>query len=112
MHEDANNDGQLGGTERVRSVPLGDKVVFGRSTAPARPMGSGAINFAKTVGGLPALIFRRSGSASEEGGFYLTSRRAADSGTRPTDARAIEIERATGRATWYRYTSPNWTRGF
>jgi hypothetical protein len=110
--EDADNDGVAGGTERVRGFPLGDEVVFGRASAPARAMGPGPVEFTKLVGGMPAITFHRSGSASEEGGFYLTSKAAANTGARESDSRAIEIERATGRASWFRYTPPTWTRGF
>lgn len=110
--EDADNDGVAGSTERVRGFPLGDEVVFGRASAPARPMGPGPIEFSKLVGGMPAVTFHRSGSASQEGGFYLTSKAAARTGGRESDSRALEVERATGRASWFRYNPPSWTRGF
>lgn len=110
--EDANNDGIITTGERARGIPLGDQVVFGRGAAPVRSMGPGPIEFTKLVNGLPAVTFHRSGSASEEGGFYLTSKWAATTGARASDTRAIEIERATGRASWFRYTPPTWTRGF
>ena len=112
IHEDRNNDGVIDPGEHVRAVPLGEAIVFGRGTAPAMPMGPGPITFKKVIAGLPALVFHRDGSASEVGGFYLTSRRAATTGTRPQDARAVQVERATGRASWYRYNPPTWRRVF
>jgi prepilin-type N-terminal cleavage/methylation domain-containing protein len=112
IHDDKNNNGLADAGERVRGVAIGEGVVFGRASAPARPMGSGPVTFTKIVNGLPAVVFHRDGSASEAGGFYLTSVRAATSGTHVEDTRAIELERATGRASWYRYGPPSWRRAF
>ena len=112
IHDDKNNNGLVETGERVRGVALGEGVVFGRASAPARPMGPGPVTFTKIVNGLPAVVFHRDGSASEAGGFYLTSVRAATSGTHVEDTRAIELERATGRASWYRYGPPTWRRAF
>jgi len=42
----------------------------------------------------------------------LTSTRAVRSGMHVEDTRSIEIERATGRASWYRYGPPAWRRAF
>jgi prepilin-type N-terminal cleavage/methylation domain-containing protein len=112
IHDDKNNNGLVNTGERVRGVALGEGVVFGRASAPARPMGSGPVTFTKIINGLPAVVFHRDGSASEAGGFYLTSVRAATSGTHLEDTRAIELERATGRASWYRYGPPFWRRAF
>lgn len=112
IHLDGNNNGAIDADEEVRSVPLGDAVVFGRVGAPARAMGSDAVSFKKQQAGLPAVVFHRNGSASEEGGFYLTSRRALEVGNRPEDSHAIEVERATGRVSWFRYRASEWRRGF
>ena len=110
VHQDANNDGKIDAGERVRNWPLGDNVVFGRGGAPAFAIGQPAVTFTQVREGLPSVIFHRSGSASEYGGFYLTSRRSALGGL-SRDARAIEVERATGRATWYRYVN-QWSKDF
>ena len=112
IHEDRNNNGLQDVGERVRGKPLGEAIVFGRGGAAARPMGPGPVTFTKIVIGMPALVFHRDGSASEEAGFYLTSARAAAGTTRPKDARAIEVEAATGRASWYRYNGTQWVRAF
>jgi hypothetical protein len=110
--DDANNNGVKDPGERRRGVSLGEGVVFGRASAPPRPMGPGPVTFTKLIDGLPAVVFRRDGSASQAGGFYLTSTRAVTSGAHVEDSRAVEMERATGRATWYRYGPPTWRRAF
>lgn len=112
IFDDANNNGLKDAGERERGMTLGEGVVFGRALAPARPMGAGPVTFTKMVNGLPALVFHRDGSASEGGGFYLTSTRAVESGTHVEDTRSVEVERATGRATWYRYGPAAWRQAF
>jgi len=111
IHDDANNDGVADAGERVRSRALGDNVVFGLAGAPAAPAGPDAVSFTRVNNGLPVVTFHRNGSASQYGGVYLTSRRAALSG-RADETRLLEVERATGRTTWYRYTGGAWVRGF
>lgn len=107
---DVNGNGAADVGERMRSVTFDDAVVFGRGIAPARAMGAAAINFTGTIGGLPAVIFHRDGTASSAGGFYLTSARAQATGAFATDARAIEVARATGRAEWWRYDGEGWVK--
>lgn len=109
VHEDANNNGDRDAGERQRGYPLGEQVVFGLNGAVARPMGATPITFTKTYQSMPAVVFHRVGSASEAKGLYLTSRRA----NHPEDTRAIEVERSTGRVSWYRFGPPStWKRGF
>lgn len=112
VHEDANNNGVIDEGERVTHVELGEGVLFGLGNASPRPMGADAIVLKGEQGGLPALTFHRDGSASEEGGFYITSRRAQVVGGYPQDTRAVEVERATGRPSWYRAGINEWHRGF
>lgn len=110
---DKNNDGTIATTEHVQTVFLGEKVVFGRGFAPARPMGPNPVSFTQLSGGQPSMTFHRNGSASEEGGFYITSQRAALGFVAgKSDTRAIEVERATGRTRWFRYVPNNWKQGF
>ena len=110
---DANNNRMPDGGERVRTVALDDHVVIGRGAAAARPFGPGPVSFVRVVDGLPAVTFHRNGSASEAGGVYLTSARAAAGGARfAAEARAIEITRATGRPDWFRFDGTAWKRGF
>jgi len=109
LHEDANNDNQIGNNERVRRYPLGDGVTYGQGGAPARPNGAGPFTFTRTMSGTPEVIFRRDGSASENGTIYITTLNAQAAG-RTQDARAVEIVRATGRAERYKYTGSTWQR--
>lgn len=111
IHEDANNDNIIQGTERVRSYPLGEGVIFGLGGAPARLYTTTPISFTHTQNGMPEIIFRRDGSASENGGFYITTTTSQNS-ARPQDARSIEVIRSTGRADWYQYTGSTWLQKF
>ena len=112
VHDDLNNDGAMDAGERIVYQPLGDGVVFGRGGAPAQAIGAGPITFTRLQGGLKAVTFLRNGSASEEGGVYLTSRRAAMVAGREKDARLVLVSRATGRASWLTYTSGQWKTEF
>ncbi|MBA3318589.1 MAG: hypothetical protein H0T50_10940 [Gemmatimonadales bacterium] len=109
---DANSNGAIDLGERVRAIPLDGRIGFGLGGAAARGFGANPINFDRNIGGRPALIFHRNGSASGIGGFYLTSSRALADSTYMSDTRAVEIVRATGRTEWYRYTGTAWKRGF
>jgi Tfp pilus assembly protein FimT len=114
---DVNSNGTADPGEHTRMVNLDTRITFGLGGAPARAFGVQPINFSKTVGGLPALIFHRNGSASGVGGFYITTTRAIAAAAKGSlkyadDTRAVEIVRATGRSEWFRYSSPNWIRGF
>lgn len=111
-HEDADNDGRIDAGELVRVQPLDEGVAFGRGGAPAFRIGDGPVSFTRAQAGRPAVTFHRNGSASEEGGVYLTSARAARGGAHPTDARVVVVDRATGRPSWFNYTGPTWKQGF
>jgi hypothetical protein len=110
IHEDANNDNVIDLAERVSVRSLPEGVTFGRSTAAARGMGPAAVNFTRTQGVLPIVIFRRDGSASENGGVYVTTVAGLSLG-RAADVRAVEISRATGRASWFSYATGAWKEG-
>ena len=97
VHYDLDNDGTVDGGENTHVVELEEGVVFGRGVATARAAGGAMNTFTDTQDGMPALTFRRNGSASTEAILYVTSRRAATAGAYAMDTRAIEIERATGR---------------
>jgi len=114
VHEDNNNSGTMDAGERVRRIPLGDDIVFGQGSATVMALlGAGPITFTKVIGGYKALVFHRDGSASEAAGFYLTSRRATNYSGYPQDTRAIVLDRATGRASWFRYSNVGtWVRAF
>ncbi len=111
---DRDNDNTIDVTERIRVLQLSTHVRFGRASAPALPqLGGNTVNDFRLIGGLPSIVFHRNGSASEAGGFYLTSvRAAAGLATHQRDTRALELYRATGRPEWWRYNGVAWTRGF
>jgi prepilin-type N-terminal cleavage/methylation domain-containing protein len=112
IHFDIDNDGVMDAGEAVRREPLGNAVIFGRSgTAPTiTQIGAGPVSFTGRQGGMPMVIFGRGGNASEEGGLYITTA----SGTSPTayTSRAVLVDRATGRASVFRYTQSGWQRRF
>lgn len=113
VHFDANDDGTVNNSERVRTWPVDARLVFARGPATALAFGGNPVNFPVGPSGLPTITFRRSGSASSAGGMYLTSAQAvAGILKRQNDTRAIEIVRATGRVEWTRYTGGQWRRGF
>jgi len=115
VHEDTNNDGVIAGTERVTYTNLGEGVTFGLGAAPPVTYtngvaGTATFNIVGTQGGLPMVVFRRDGTASETGGFYLNSIRALTQGG-TAQVRAGEIIRSSGRIIWYTYATGTWTRG-
>lgn len=113
VHEDADNDGALSGGERVVTMPLGEKVVYGRGSAGPHTIGAGPVTFTQMVAGQPSVTFHRNGSASQAGGLYMTSRRELNTGAYPADARVVEVDRATGRTSWFHFSSSGgWVRGF
>ena len=111
---DANNNFIRDAGERTKSVVLNDRVAFGLAGAPAMAFGVDPVNFDRSIGGFPALVFYRNGSASFGGGIYLTTRRAlSQPGQYVEDARALSIERATGRIQWWQYAvNTGWNQAF
>lgn len=107
IHEDRNNDNIIDANERVTFSNLPDGITFGRGTAAARPMGGGVVTFTRAQGILPVLVFHRDGTASEDGGVYLTTT-AGLAVDRTADVRAVEVSRATGRASWFSYGTGTW----
>ena len=114
IHEDEDSDGVQDAGERIRQIPLDEDVIYGRGGAPSRSgVSSGTVTFTETQNGVPVVRFLRNGSASEEGSFYLTSVRSLRGGARfAKDARSIQVDRATGRASWFYFDPPDWKQGF
>lgn len=112
IHADLNNNGTIDDGEPSRWEPLGEGVLFGRAAAPALMGENAAISFSATQNGLPSVVFSRNGSASAEGGFYLTSARALRDPAYSRDTRALRIDRSTGRVGWYRLNGTQWIREF
>jgi prepilin-type N-terminal cleavage/methylation domain-containing protein len=110
IHEDADNDNVIDANERVTMAALPEGVTFGLGGAAARAMGGAAVNFTRTQGILPMVVFHRDGSASENGGVYVTTIDGLSVG-RTADVRAVEVSRATGRAAWFSYGTGAWKEG-
>ena len=112
LHLDRNNNRRIDDGESVTFEPLGEGVRVGRASAPALFGDERPVSFAWEQDGWPAVVFLRSGSTSEEGGLYLTTVRAAESEAYATDARAVRVERSTGRPSWFRFARDGWEREF
>lgn len=101
IHEDGDNNGVVGGSERVVTEVLEHGFRFDQNGAVGVPAPDDP-----TV--LTTLVFRRDGSASRGGTFYLSS------GLDDADCsycRAVSISRATGRGVWYTLAGGAWRRG-
>lgn len=105
--EDRNGDGVRGEDEPVVVWQVPEAMSFGRGPAPALHFGGAAATF-RERNEAPELVFHRNGSASEWGGIYLRSHRAGQG--HPDEVRAIEVDRGTGRVTWWRHTRRGWER--
>lgn len=103
VDEDANNDGTYASSERRRVVQLDDGVNFAKNSVADLPAPS-------PTNELTTIVYRRDGSADQAGVIFLNSIRGVNLGTNK-DARALEVTRATGRATSYRYLNSSWVKG-
>ncbi len=99
---DANDDGQIGTTERVTYFGLDVGILFtdpsvkGVSGSPIlKPVSGSAIG---TLTGYPTVTFHRDGSVSTDAEIYVSI--AARSANKIY--RAITLVQATGRVDWYR----------
>jgi prepilin-type N-terminal cleavage/methylation domain-containing protein len=110
VHHDLDNDGTMDANEPVRRTTLPSVVEFRRTVTALPQLGANAVSFTRRQAGVPAVTFNRAGSASEEGGVYLTT--VARTNPRPTTARAVVVDRATARASTFRYTPTGWKRRF
>ena len=110
VHHDRDNDGVMDAGEPVRWTPLPELVVFGRTAPALAQLGNGAISFTRVQAGAPAVTFNRAGSASQEGGVYLTT--AATTNPAATTNRAVVVDRATARVVTFRYGGSGWERRF
>lgn len=101
VHEDADNNGVVSGSERVVVASLEHGFEFDRNGADPIPAPDDPTE-------LSTLVFRRDGSASRGGTFYLSS------GLDDADCsycRAVAVSRATGRGVWYTFAGGGWRRG-
>ena len=105
IHTDANNDGQIQGSELWKVVDLQDGVSFGVTTAPLLSGTSGPITFSQKQGVLRSVTFHRNGSASERGFFYITG---SGGGAQAESARAVEVVRSTAKIRCWSYQTGTW----
>ncbi len=98
--EDADNNGNLNGTERTRYYVLDNNFRFGKATAPDLPSPETATTFT-------TMTFHRDGSADKSATLYL---HGPGSDPNCIHCRAVAINRATGRVVWYTYASGAWKR--
>jgi type II secretory pathway pseudopilin PulG len=101
IHEDANNNGAMDSGERITYLVVEEGFTIGRGSMAALPAPASGTE-------LTALIFRRDGTASTSGAFYL---RGPASDASCHYCRAVEVTRATGRVVIYSLATGAWTRG-
>jgi type II secretory pathway pseudopilin PulG len=101
IHEDANNNGAIDGSERVVFAALDHGFQLGQGAMAAVPAPADPTN-------LTAVVFRRDGTASRGGTFYVASP-LPDATCRY--CRAASVARATGRVVWYSMSTGTWVRG-
>lgn len=107
---DANNNLELDPGEKTRPFPIPERVVLGRgSGVPAFGDATDQVPALRTVAGAPAIALQRNGSADRSMTMYFTSFRSRQ-GIGEKDTRAMKFERATGRPTWYIWSSSGWRR--
>lgn len=105
IHLDANNDGGIQGDEVTQWHMLEPATAFGSVNVPALSWGSDAIGFDGAT-----VTFHRDGSASRQGGIYLSSARQLQSGTYPEQSAAIEVVRSTGSIVCRTFRGGTWAR--
>lgn len=103
IHEDANNNGSIDGSERVTYLVLDHGYQFGQGSIAAVPAPADATDLSAMT-----VIFRRDGSASRGGTYYISSP-AYDPDCKY--CRGIALTRATGRAVSYSRATGAWVRG-
>ncbi len=101
IHEDANNNASADGGERVTVFALDNDYRIGQRSMTALPAPA-------EPGELSALVFRRDGSASRSGSFYVAP---PTLGAGCKYCRAVSIQRATGRTTAWSHATGSWVRG-
>jgi prepilin-type N-terminal cleavage/methylation domain-containing protein len=108
VHEDVNNNGVMDPGERVRWHSIEEGVRFAGPPLGVAGAAVGALAGAniKLVADLPALVFRRDGSASSDAEVYVVG-----AANRPTSFRAVTVIQSTGRVDWYRYRDNGWAKG-
>ena len=100
IHEDANNNASIDSGERVTFAVMNHEYRIGRGSMAALPAPA-------EPGELDALVFRRDGTASRSGAFYVRPPAAGDA---CKYCRAVSIQRATGRTVSWSHATGSWVR--
>lgn len=104
IHLDADHDGERGPGESVTRLELDEGVEYGPGAATPRPDDDAPVTFRGDPDGRPRVTFRRNGSVSEAGAFYLSV-----PGGGAGDARLVTVSRASGRGTVHAFSEGEWT---
>ncbi len=108
---DTNNNLLADAGEKTRPFLLAERVVFGRgSGVPAMGGATAQVPAMRTTGGFPTLLLTRSGSVDRGVTLYVTARRARAGVGGDTDTRALQLDRATARATVFIFNASGWER--
>lgn len=102
IHEDTDNNGTVNGSERVTYVPLDHGFKLGQGSISDVPAPADATDLSSIT-----LVFRRDGTASRAGTFYVSSP-LADPACKY--CRAVSVARATGRTVLYSQATGSWRR--
>jgi len=103
IHEDANNNGAVDAGERVVYSVLDHGYQFGQGSIAAVPAPADATDLSGVT-----VVFRRDGSASRGGTYYIS---APSYDPSCKYCRGIAIARSTGRAVSYSRATGAWVRG-
>ena len=109
---DGNNNFIIDAGEKTRPFLIPERVVFGRGSGVPALNGAGAmVPSLREVSGMPAMALQRTGSTDKAFVMYFTTQSARSGMSEHNDTRAMVVERATGRPTWWIYTQGSWKRG-
>ncbi len=108
---DSNNNLTADVGEKTRPFPLSERVVFGRGHGvPAMGGATAQLPAMRTAGGYPTLVLTRSGSVDRAVTLYVTARKARTGVGGQSDTRALQLDRATARATVFIFNDAGWRR--
>lgn len=107
LHEDANRNGALDSTERIRAVPLEEGAAL---VVPSAGVFGAVDSYVEGTNlrdrdGNPSITFRRDGTSSSDVELYI---RAND--MRRAAWRAVVVAPSTGRVEAWRLVDSTWTR--
>lgn len=106
--DDPNRNRQVDDGERVWGHGLEETLRFSRGRAPPGPAGEDGVSFRDGPAGRPQLVFHRAGSASEAGGFYVSTPRAERASAYMSEVFAVTVRRATGRPRLHNVRANRW----